>query len=152
MLVLLNQIIQDANYEFSGQSPRVILGRVEPFTLKLDERLIHRAIENILRNALRYSPNDKQVIISLYAGQQKKNINYIIIDIEDNGPGVPANQLNKIFNPFYRVDTAREKKTGGFGLGLAIAKQAIHLHHGKIQASNRKQGGLLVRILLPKKA
>lgn len=146
---LLNRIISDANYEFFETTPRVIVGNIQPFALMLDERLIHRAIENILRNALRYSSADKNVMLSLYKGTRK---NTVYIDIEDNGPGVPEDQLTKIFNPFYRVDTARQKKTGGYGLGLAIAKQAIQLHGGKIQASNRKEGGLLVRIILPQTA
>lgn len=145
---LLNYIASDANYEFSETTPRVVLGDIQPFRLMLDERLIHRAIENILRNALRYSPEEQVVTISLYQGTRK---NSVFIDIEDNGPGVPEDQLAKIFNPFYRVDTARQKKTGGYGLGLAIAKQAIQLHHGKIQATNREDGGLLVRIILPQK-
>lgn len=145
---LLKDIISDANYEFSETIPRVIVGNIQPFQLMLDERLIHRAIENILRNALRYSPKDQAVSISLYQGTRK---NSVFIDIADNGPGVPEDQLTKIFNPFYRVDTARQKKTGGYGLGLAIAKKALQLHHGKIQATNRKDGGLLVRIILPQR-
>ena len=143
---LLDRIINDANYEFAHTTPRAVIGRLEPCQLPLDERLIHRAIENILRNALRYSPKDKPVIISLYRVLSRHQV---YIDIEDNGPGVPVEQLTKIFNPFYRVDTAREKTTGGYGLGLAIAKQAIKLHNGEIQAKNRKNGGLLVRVILP---
>ncbi len=143
---LLEGIINDANYEFTKTTPRVIIGKIEPYQLMLDARLIHRAIENILRNALRYSPTSQVVVISLHKEARQKNV---CIDIEDSGPGVPNEQLTKIFNPFYRVDTAREKKTGGYGLGLAIAKQAIQLHNGEIQATNRKQGGLLVRITLP---
>lgn len=143
---LLTSIISDANYEFTEITPRVIVGKIEPCELSLDERLIHRAVENILRNALRYSPGNQEVSVSLY---KELSNNSLYIDIEDNGPGVPTEQLTKIFNPFYRVDTAREKKTGGYGLGLAIAKQAILLHDGEIQASNRKDGGLLVRIILP---
>ena len=143
---VLDSIINDANYEFYEKKPRVIIGSIQPCRLMLDKRLIHRAIENILRNALRYSPKGQVVIVSLYKDPSK---HCVIIDIEDNGPGVPSSQLIKIFNPFYRVDTARAKKTGGYGLGLAIAKQAIQLHGGEIHATNRQQGGLLVRITLP---
>lgn len=143
---LLNQIIEDANFEFRNTQSRVILRKSQEYKLFLDERLIHRAIENIIRNALRYAAPDPQVIVSL---QSDETISEIHINIEDNGPGVPEEQLERIFNPFYRVDTSREKKTGGYGLGLAIAQQAIKLHHGNIQAMNRKEGGLLVRISLP---
>jgi len=141
---LLALIINDANYEFSGAIPRVYAKEMDACHLLLDERLVHRAIENILRNALRYSPSDQSVFVSL-----NPQPDAVFIDIEDNGPGVPEEQLITIFNPFYRVDTSREKKTGGYGLGLAIARQAIKLHHGEIVAINREGGGLLVRIILP---
>jgi two-component system sensor histidine kinase CpxA len=143
---LIEGIINDANYEFAKTSPRVIVDKMDACLLMLDARLIHRAIENILRNALHYSPIDQVVIISLHIDKLKKQV---IIDIKDSGPGVPDKQLTKIFSPFYRVDPAREKKTGGYGLGLAIAKKAIQLHHGDIKATNRKQGGLLMSIKLP---
>ncbi len=143
---LIRQTINDANYEFSPLSPRVSLGELHPCELMVDERLIHRAIENILRNALNYSPPGAVVTVSLYCMDEH---NQTLIDIEDQGPGVPEGELSKIFNPFYRVDTSREKSTGGYGLGLAIAKQAIKLHHGEILAKNREQGGLHVRIILP---
>ncbi len=143
---LIKGIVDDANYEFSKETMRVHIKEMEPCELLLDARLIHRAIENILRNALHYSPSDQIVYVSLVKAVSE---NHIYIDIEDNGPGVPDEQLTKIFNPFYRVDTAREKKTGGYGLGLAIAKKAIQLHGGEIRAINRKPGGLLVRVILP---
>ena len=144
--ILLEGIMDDANFEFGNVMPRVVIGNIEPCQLMSDKRLIHRAIENILRNALRYSSPDQKVVMSLYLNQSEQTI---YIDIEDNGPGVPDDQLLAIFNPFYRVDTAREKKTGGYGLGLAIAEQAIKLHDGQILATNRAHGGLLVRIILP---
>ncbi|KTD30663.1 MULTISPECIES: two-component system sensor histidine kinase CpxA [Legionella] len=143
---LLKRIIADANFEVSKGKPVVVLHHSHSSELFLDERLIHRAIENIIRNALRYSAPDPQIDVKLYPAESNTEI---YIDIEDNGPGVPEEQLAKIFNPFYRVDTSREKKTGGYGLGLSIAQQAIKLHHGEIHAFNRKNGGLLVRISLP---
>lgn len=143
---LLMQIIKDANYESQEHADRVKAGMMEPCQLDLDERLIHRAIENIVRNAIHYSPVNKDIIISLQYNDARDSI---YIDIKDSGPGVPKWQLDKIFNPFYRVDSSRAKKTGGFGLGLAIAWRAIHLHHGTLSASNNKEGGLLVRICLP---
>lgn len=143
---LLSEIIQDANYESGKQSTRVSEGTIEPCHILIDARLIHRAIENILRNAMHYSPSDQKIVVSLEYSDSK---NHIHIDIKDSGPGVPEDQLEKIFNPFYRVDTSRTKKTGGYGLGLAIASRAVQLHHGEIIAVNNKEGGLLVRIILP---
>lgn len=143
---LLNTIIHDANYEFGGSSERIKAGQIQPCQLYLDKKLMHRAIENILRNALRYS--DKPVVVSLEHDSAQE---HVFIKIKDRGPGVPENQLKKIFNPFYRVDTSREKKTGGYGLGLAIASQATKLHQGRITAENRKGGGLSVCIVLPAK-
>ncbi|KTD60221.1 Sensor histidine kinase [Legionella sainthelensi] len=145
LTALLLNIINDANFEFGNEFPRVIAGVIEPCHLFLDERLIHRAIENVVRNALHYSPATEQVTVSL---KRSETLEHIYIDISDKGPGVPADQLNRIFNPFYRVDTSRTKKTGGYGLGLAIASRAIQLHHGEIVASNNPDRGLLVRIIL----
>jgi two-component system sensor histidine kinase CpxA len=143
--VLLSNIIKDANYEFGTELTRVKAGIIEPCSLHLDERLIHRAIENIVRNALHYSPVTEQVTVSLKHNESKEQV---YINISDKGPGVPNDQLNRIFNPFYRVDTSRTKKTGGYGLGLAIASRAIQLHHGEVMAMNNPEGGLLVRIIL----
>lgn len=141
---IISAVIEDANYEFGNK--RVEIKAMEPCTLLIDPRLIHRAVENIIRNALHYSPLHEKVFVYLYYNENKTQV---YIDIKDNGPGVPEAQLGKIFNPFYRVDTSRTKKTGGYGLGLAIASRAISLHSGEIVAFNNEDGGLLVRIRLP---
>ncbi|MFC3907701.1 two-component system sensor histidine kinase CpxA [Legionella dresdenensis] len=141
---LLKKIADDANYEYNHDSPRVMF-EAPDCQMMVDERLIHRAVENIVRNALRYSPEDKPVNLSLAIEPESRKI---FIDIKDHGPGVPPEQLDKIFNPFYRVDVSREKRTGGYGLGLSIAQKAIDLHQGTITAQNRKTGGLWIRISL----
>ena len=69
--------------------------------------------------------------------------------MSDRGPGIPENQLNAIFRPFYRVDYARSPDTGGFGVGLAIAERAVRLHGGELSAVNRDGGGATIRISLP---
>jgi two-component system sensor histidine kinase CpxA len=143
---LLAEIIHDANYEFKNESIRIAAGTIDPCQLFIDKRLIHRAVENIVRNALHYSSKNQQVTVSLHYNETKDHIH---IDVKDHGPGVPEKQLEKIFSPFYRVDTSRTKKTGGYGLGLAIASRAVALHHGEIIAKNNDEGGLLVRIILP---
>ncbi|USQ12866.1 HAMP domain-containing protein [Legionella lytica] len=145
MPALLQGVVQDANYECNHETNRVRAETLEPCQLLVDPRLIHRAIENIVRNALHYSPDTEQICVSLRYDERRE---HVYIDISDKGPGVPEEQLEKIFNPFYRVDTSREKKTGGYGLGLAIAFRAIQLHQGIISAENNRDGGLLVRIIL----
>jgi signal transduction histidine kinase len=105
--------------------------------------LLRRAVENIVRNAIRYSPEGGRVQVSLKrAGPSYK------IAVRDFGSGVPNESLMQIFDPFYRVEEDRGRTSGGVGLGLAIAKRAIELHHGSIRAANQWPG-LLVEIELP---
>src|SRR5207253_6226178 len=77
------------------------------------------------------------------------NFEDAVIRVSDSGPGVPADSLEKIFRPFYRIDDARGRSTGGVGLGLAITDQAVRLHGGSVKASNLPEGGLLVEIRIP---
>lgn len=144
---LLTTIADDANYESNTSQKRVLLMSDGHFSWWIDERLIHRAIENIVRNALLYSPLTEPVTLYVSTNEDQS---MLFIDIKDKGPGVPDNQLDKIFNPFYRVDTSRAKKTGGYGLGLSISEKAVQLHKGNIVASNLPDGGFWVRITLPK--
>ncbi len=143
---LLEQITQDANFEFSHTTPRVKMETLQPCHTNIDERLIHRAVENVLRNALRYSPDDQPVFVALHIHSDDKEVH---IEIKDHGPGIPEDEVKHVFSPFYRLDSAREERTGGFGLGLAIAQQAISLHGGRIQIKNRRTSGLQVDIILP---
>lgn len=146
ILELLTDIAADANFEYNNEHTRVVVDALVNPVLYIDKRLMHRAIENIVRNALRYSPPQELVTISLTTDDSLKQC---YIDISDKGPGVPNEQLQTIFNPFYRVDTSRTKKTGGYGLGLSIAEKAVALHQGTIVAKNKIDGGLQVRITIP---
>jgi two-component system sensor histidine kinase CpxA len=98
----------------------------------------------VLRNAVRYSPVGSQ--LQVRAARRDASIEVVI---EDQGPGVPEKDLALIFEPFYRVDSSRDRAEGGEGLGLAIAARAIALHHGTIEARNLSAAGLAVRIVLP---
>lgn len=100
------------------------------------------ALENILRNALKYTHNKIKATFYLENAQ-------LAIDIEDDGDGVPEDQYEQIFKPFYRVDTARTRSTGGVGLGLAIVSNAIQQHQGKVWAEKSVLGGLRVNIRIP---
>ncbi len=105
--------------------------------------LLRRAIENVVRNAIRYSPKNSAVRITV--DQVDSNV---VIAVRDHGPGVPDNTLARIFDPFFRVEEARNNSGGGSGVGLSIAKRAVQLHHGTIVARNASPG-LLVEIRIP---
>ncbi|KUK43028.1 MAG: Integral membrane sensor signal transduction histidine kinase, partial [Thermovirga lienii] len=98
-----------------------------------------------LRNAIRYTPVGGQIQIKVEDGDD-----YMIrVSIRDQGEGVPIDQIDKLFKPFYRVETSRNRKKGGVGLGLAIAKRALEYHGGRIEAANAPDGGLVVTMWLP---
>ena len=105
--------------------------------------LLRRAVENVLRNGIRYSPEKSSIELSL-----SENPDEATISIRDFGPGVPDKALTRIFDPFFRVEEARNTNGGGSGLGLSIAKRAVHLHRGSITAENATPG-LRVTIVIP---
>lgn len=108
-----------------------------------DPELLRRAVENVLRNAIRYSPEHAPIDVVL-----SEKSGCASITVRDYGPGVPAELLSQIFEPFFQVEQAREADTGNIGLGLSIAKRAVQLHHGTITAQNASPG-LEVRITIP---
>lgn len=104
--------------------------------------------KDIARNAIRYTKEASLVQVALSCSVQGEQ-RVCLLTISDRGPGLPENELQNIFRPFYRVDTARPRDTGGFGIGLAIAERAIRLHGGEIYAINRDGGGISMIIALP---
>jgi two-component system sensor histidine kinase CpxA len=108
-----------------------------------NRELLRRAVENVLRNAIHYSPERGSVDVRLAENQHGATIT-----IRDYGPGVPSELLLQVFEPFFRVEEARDGDSGGIGLGLSIAKRAVRLHQGTIRAQNAFPG-LQVEIALP---
>ncbi|MCW8193316.1 HAMP domain-containing protein [Proteobacteria bacterium 005FR1] len=100
--------------------------------------------ENILGNALHYTHPNTTVAMSV-----QTEGDYYLIAVRDQGPGVKDEQLKDIFEPFYRTDEARDRASGGYGLGLSIAQRTVQLHGGTIMAHNHPQGGLVVEVRLP---
>jgi two-component system sensor histidine kinase CpxA len=113
-----------------------------------DASLLHSAIENVVRNAVRYTGEGTSVEVELTQIQGAGGAQ-ATVRVSDCGPGVPADSLEKLFQPFYRLDDARGRLTGGVGLGLAITERAVRFHGGKVAAFNRSEGGLMVEITLP---
>jgi two-component system, OmpR family, sensor histidine kinase CpxA len=110
--------------------------------------LLHSAIENVVRNAIRYTQEGSSVEIEM-TRQARTGGSEAVLRVSDSGPGVPVDALAKLFVPFYRLDDARGRQTGGVGLGLAITERAVRFHGGKVAAFNRPEGGLTVEIRLP---
>ena len=147
---LVDQIAHDAEYESPGRGCRVtaMADSADEFQIEADAGLIRSAVENVVRNATRYTAEGTTVDVRLER-QQGASGEEIVIRVLDSGPGVPNDALPKIFEPFYRLDDARNRQTGGAGLGLSIADRAVRLHGGQLHASNRKEGGLEVEIRIP---
>ncbi|MDQ3179371.1 MAG: ATP-binding protein [Acidobacteriota bacterium] len=143
---LVEQIASDADFEARANGKAVKILRKDEIKIVGNENLLRSAIENVVRNAVRYTKDETTVEVSL-----RQNSRYAVIAIKDYGTGVPEAELKNLFRPFYRVGEARERKTGGIGLGLAIAERAVHAHKGIIKAENASQG-LIVEIKLPDSA
>ena len=141
---LLENLVANCNFEIKTERKRVILQNNQSAEITGDPELIASAIENVIRNAARHTEQGEAVDISL-----TRNQNTAIITIRDHGPGLPPDMLDRVFNPFVRVGESRDRNTGGYGLGLSIAKRAIKLHKGKITARNEPDAGLQVIIDLP---
>jgi len=145
---LVEQVARDAEYENPRQQCRVKADVTDEFLVEADPDLLRSAVENVVRNAIRYTAEGTTVEVHLERVPGPPG-GQIVVRVLDSGPGVPDDALPKIFEPFYRVDDARNQQTGGAGLGLSIADRAVRLHGGQIRASNRKEGGLEVEIRIP---
>ena len=140
---LLQELADDGAIEADVRRCRLVLKGNDAILVRADHELLRRAVENILRNAIRHAPEGTAVEIALDCQPST-----VSVSIRDCGPGVPEEMLSSIFKPFFRVDGARDSASGGAGLGLAIAQSAIALHHGNLSATNMHPG-LLVLIELP---
>jgi two-component system OmpR family sensor kinase len=142
---LVSEIARDAEFEAQASNRKLELSISGDAVIRGDAELLHRALENVVRNAVKQTVEATTV-------QMEVNIvdsgNTVRISVHDSGPGVPAGELDTIFKPFYRCE-ASEKNVEGHGLGLAIARRVIFAHGGTIHALNRSNGGLTMEILLP---
>lgn len=145
---LLGEIAQDVDFEARSQERRVELRGCASLMLNGNRELLRQALENLIRNAVRYTAPGTAVEIAL-AQNVVDGHGWAAIAIKDQGPGVPEAELNNIFRPFYRVNDARERQSGGAGVGLAISERAVRLHGGSLRASNAPGGGLIMEMDLP---
>jgi len=111
-------------------------------TIEADARLLGRVIGNLLRNAQKYAAG--QIVLSA-----ARDASGIEIAVDDDGPGIPEAERDKVFEPFYRLDRSRDRATGGFGLGLSIARKAVVLHGGTLRVETSDLGGACFVVRLP---
>ncbi len=140
---LLHQVVDDANFEAKPLNKEVRLVQLDKCRVNGSAELLRSAIENVVRNAVRYTPECTAVEAGLHW-----QMDTAVLTVRDHGPGVPEQDLKRIFEPFYRVSEARDRASGGAGLGLSIADRTVKLHGGTIEAANTGSG-LLVTIRLP---
>jgi two-component system sensor histidine kinase CpxA len=140
---LVQQLVDDSQLEAGAHGCEIRLEKKDPVSVEGDPEMLRRAVENVIRNAIRYSPPASAVEVSL-----ARNNGKALVDVRDHGPGVPEEALPRLFDPFYRVESDRNRNSGGIGLGLSIARRAIELHKGSIRARNA-QPGLEVELELP---
>jgi two-component system sensor histidine kinase CpxA len=146
---LVLNVAEDAEFEAQARHCHVETNiRAGDWSVRGNASLLHSAVENVVRNAIRYTQERTSVQIDLTNEQGEKG-REAVLKVSDAGPGVPADSLGKLFQPFYRLDDARGRLTGGVGLGLAITERAVRFHGGRVSAHNRPEGGLEIEIRLP---
>jgi signal transduction histidine kinase len=131
--VNMTQLLRKAISDFKDQVPPIIPSHIfEDVSCMADRELSLIVLKNLFSNALKYSgPDARAVDVSIF-----KDIDFVVIKIKDYGEGIPAEDLPHIFEPFYRVDKSRSRKTGGYGLGLNLCKTIMDSHGGKIEVKS----------------
>jgi len=145
---VVQEIVRDADFEAKRRNREVRSGRVDAVTLSGRREMIRQAVENVVRNAARHTKEGTIVEVSVEKREGTDGA-AALIRVRDHGPGVPEELLTSIFEPFFRVAEARERETGGIGIGLAITQRVIHVHGGAVRAFNAPDGGLVVEIKFP---
>jgi signal transduction histidine kinase len=149
LAALAREVSEDADFEARGRGRSVTVERCDACATQGTHALLRSAFENVVRNAVRHTPEGTAVRVSLSCSEDGAAGGEAVLRVRDEGPGVPEESLKEIFRPFYRVDDSRTRETGGAGLGLAITERAVRLHSGTVAAANAPGGGLVVEIRLP---
>lgn len=144
LAALVEAVVDDVAFEAEQHGTGVALGAAAACSLDGSEELLRRAIENVLRNAVRFTEPGTKVHVDLERAGDVAELR-----VRDHGPGVPAHALDDIFKPFYRLGDDRARSSGGSGIGLAITHRAVLLHGGEVRAENADGGGLLITLRLP---
>ncbi|WP_367988992.1 histidine kinase sensor domain-containing protein [Vibrio sp. NTOU-M3] len=114
----------------------------------VDERLLQRVLQNLISNAIKYAGEAAQIDVSIRQIENQGQ-KWLLLEISDNGSGIDEASLESVFNPFTRLESARDKQSGGYGLGLAIVKESMSIMNGAVSAANRQEGGLVITLHFP---
>ncbi|HVH30967.1 MAG TPA: ATP-binding protein [bacterium] len=117
-------------------------------TAVVDPDRLRQVVQNLLHNAVRFTPAGGHVTV-LVRGVSGDQGQWVTVEVEDEGPGIPAEDLSRIFEPFYRVDPSRSRASGGTGMGLAVVKLLVQVHGGSVRVENRPSGGSRFIVQLP---
>ena len=140
----MKDVFTDGQFEAANSNKMLDIEPIPKLTVTADQTMLCRAVENVLRNALRHANYLVEVSFAVTDKQWS-------IIISDDGSGLSKEECKRIFAPFYRASLARERESGGVGLGLSIAKASVELHDGTIQAEPGEKHGLVVTLSFPKK-
>ncbi len=143
--LMLEQIIDDFYPTLREVNKSIKLNYDEPISINGDSDKLSRVFNNLIKNAISYSKEESEIVINL-----KKDNNNAIVEVINKGKQISKEKLSKIFEKFYRLDSARTSRTGGSGLGLAIAKDIVELHNGTIIAESNEEETTF-RVTLPLK-
>jgi two-component system sensor histidine kinase CpxA len=144
---LIQEVAVDGNFEAQAKGCAVKVDSVGACTATGAREQLRRAIENVVRNAIRYTHPSTDVEITMRQ-QRALALSTVVIQVRDHGPGMPSEHLEKIFLPFYRVPTTHGEPAGGAGLGLAITERIVRMYGGSVSATNAPDGGLIVKLEL----
>jgi len=136
----------DAVLEEGGQQLRIEVA--EDVRVRGDWLLLRQALVNVFHNAIKYTPGGGSIVARILR-QRGSGKDQAVFEVEDSGPGIPTEALERVFDRFYRADASRSREAGGTGLGLAIARWNVEAHGGDISAHHAANGGCLVRIVIP---
>jgi two-component system, OmpR family, phosphate regulon sensor histidine kinase PhoR len=141
---LVQSVASDLEPALDGRGQRVDIDiPADVDTVRADPAKLHDVLRNLVANASTYSP--EQSAITIRACRDRE---FIALTVEDDGPGIPEDDLSRVFERFYRVDKSRARDPGGTGLGLAIVRHLVELHGGRVVAANRPSGGAQFIIFL----
>jgi signal transduction histidine kinase len=137
----LSSLVESLCDEMSETGADAEVERGDKVVLEGDPMALRRLIANLLENAVKFGGRARARVY--------RDAGHAVVEIDDDGPGIPAQEAEKVFEPFYRREPSRSRQTGGIGLGLAVVRSIARGHGGDVSLSNRAGGGLTARVELP---